>query len=139
MPIKLCAMNQIRNIQKFYTCDVERDVAGDVSGAVRRDARVVTGMLLLRRVNGQPTINIEILCEFILAHAPFDTFPPSDFDIDSHNGGGGANSLGEGDANIRFCQIFPKNCMKLKEFGPRGGRGRASKILLCRSAIAYGC
>ena len=27
---------------------------------------------------------------------------------------------------------FPKNCMKLKEFGPRGGR--ASKILLCRSA-----
>ena len=27
---------------------------------------------------------------------------------------------------------FPQNCMKLKEFGPRGGR--ASKILLCRSA-----
>ena len=27
---------------------------------------------------------------------------------------------------------FPKNCMKLKEFGPPGGR--ASKILLCRSA-----
>ena len=27
---------------------------------------------------------------------------------------------------------FPKNCMKLKEFGPSGG-GRASKILLCRS------
>ena len=28
---------------------------------------------------------------------------------------------------------FPKNCMKLKEFGPRG----ASKILLCRSATDY--
>ena len=26
---------------------------------------------------------------------------------------------------------FPKKCMKLKEYGPRGG---ASKILLCRSA-----
>ena len=38
-----------------------------------------------------------------------------------------------GGANIRFCQKFPKNCMKLKEFGPPGGRG-ASKILLCRSA-----
>ena len=30
--------------------------------------------------------------------------------------------------------IFPKNCMKLKEFGPSGG---ASKILLCRSATDY--
>ena len=29
---------------------------------------------------------------------------------------------------------FPKNCMKLKEFGPRGGH--ASKILLGRSATA---
>ena len=45
--------------------------------------------------------------------------------------GGGANSPG-GDANIWFCQIFPKNCMKLKEFGPLGGH--TSKILLCRSA-----
>ena len=25
-----------------------------------------------------------------------------------------------GGANIWFCQNFPKNCMKLKEFGPRG-------------------
>ena len=33
--------------------------------------------------------------------------------------GVGANSTGG--ANIRFCQIFPKNCMKLKEFGPPGG------------------
>ena len=29
-------------------------------------------------------------------------------------GGGGVNSKGE------FCNIFPKNCMKLKEFGLRG-------------------
>ena len=29
---------------------------------------------------------------------------------------------------------FPKNCIKLKEFVPGGGRGKASKILLCRSA-----
>ena len=33
---------------------------------------------------------------------------------------------------------FPKYCMKLKEFGPPGG-GRASKILLCRSATVYSC
>ena len=38
--------------------------------------------------------------------------------------GGGANPPG----------FFPKNCMKLKEFGA-GGRG-AFKILLCRSATA---
>ena len=37
---------------------------------------------------------------------------------------------GGGGANIQFCQILRKNCMKLKEFGPRG----ASKMLLCRSA-----
>ena len=30
---------------------------------------------------------------------------------------------------------FPRNHMKLKEYGPRGG-GRVSKILLCRSATA---
>ena len=33
--------------------------------------------------------------------------------------GRGANPPGGG-ANIGFCQIFPKNWMKLKEFGPRG-------------------
>ena len=32
-------------------------------------------------------------------------------------------------------QKFPKNCMKLKEFGPPGGR--TSKILLCRSATDF--
>ena len=32
---------------------------------------------------------------------------------------------------------FPENCMKLKEFGPPGGR--TSKILLCRSATVMGC
>ena len=42
--------------------------------------------------------------------------------------GGGANP--SGGANIQFLPNFPKNCMKLKEFGP----GRVSKILLCRSA-----
>ena len=46
--------------------------------------------------------------------------------------GGGANSPGGRQHTI--LPNFPKNCMKLKEFGPRGGRGRASKILLCRSA-----
>ena len=67
MPIKLCVMNQILNIQKVLTCDVERDVAGDVSGAVKRDARVVTGMFLLRGINGQPAINIvEIFHNFRL-------------------------------------------------------------------------
>ena len=40
-----------------------------------------------------------------------------------------------GGANVRFCQIFLKNCMKLKEFGPRE-REAGSKILLCRSATA---
>ena len=45
--------------------------------------------------------------------------------------GGGANSRGGRQHTI--LPNFPKNCMKLKEFGPRGG-GRASKILLCRSA-----
>ena len=34
---------------------------------------------------------------------------------------GGANP--PGGANIRFCQIFTKNCMKLKQFGPQSGEG----------------
>ena len=29
----------------------------------------------------------------------------------------------EGWANPLFCNIFAKNCMKVKEFGPRGGAG----------------
>ena len=33
---------------------------------------------------------------------------------------GGGNFQG-GDANLLFNQIFPENCMKMKEFGPRGG------------------
>ena len=36
--------------------------------------------------------------------------------------GGGANPQGGG-ANLLFGQKFPKNCMKMKEFGPRGGWG----------------
>ena len=33
--------------------------------------------------------------------------------------GGGANPL-SGGANLLFGQKFPKNCMKMKEFGPGG-------------------
>ena len=39
-----------------------------------------------------------------------------------------------GGANIRFCQIFPKTVWNWNNLGPRGGGGRVSKILLCRSA-----
>ena len=48
--------------------------------------------------------------------------------------GGGTNSPGGRQHTI--LPKIPKNCMKLKEFGPPGG-GRASKILLCRSATAF--
>ena len=34
--------------------------------------------------------------------------------------GGGANFQGV-DTNLLFNQIFPENCMKMKEFGPGGG------------------
>ena len=36
--------------------------------------------------------------------------------------GGGANPQG-GDANLLFSQKIPENCMKMKEFGSRGGGG----------------
>ena len=42
----------------------------------------------------------------------------------------------QGGANIRFCQIFPKNCMKFKEFGCPGGRASLASPL--RSATAPG-
>ena len=42
----------------------------------------------------------------------------------------GATTL-QGGRQHTILPNFPKNCMKLKEFGPPGG---ASKILLCRSA-----
>ena len=48
--------------------------------------------------------------------------------------GGGANS--PGGCQHTILPNFPKNCMKLKEFGLPGGG--ASKILLCRSATAIG-
>ena len=35
--------------------------------------------------------------------------------------GEGGNPLCEG-AKLLFGQKFPQNCMKIKEFGPRGGR-----------------
>ena len=47
--------------------------------------------------------------------------------------GGGANS--PGGCQHTILPRFPKNCMKLKEFGPPGVR--TSKILLCRSATAH--
>ena len=49
--------------------------------------------------------------------------------------GGGANSPG-GAPTYDFAK-FSQNCMKLTRIWNRGGRG-ASKILLCRSATAYG-
>ena len=45
--------------------------------------------------------------------------------------------LSRGGANIRFCQIFPKTAWNWKNLDPQGGR--ASKILLCRSATGNGC
>ena len=38
---------------------------------------------------------------------------------DFPDGRGGGNFQG-GDENLLFGQIFPENCMKLKEFGPEG-------------------
>ena len=46
---------------------------------------------------------------------------------------GGAPTLRGGRQHM-ILPNFPKNCMKLKEFGPPGRGGRASKILLSRSA-----
>ena len=43
--------------------------------------------------------------------------------------GGGGGGCGGGD-KVFIRPNFPENCMKLKKIGP----GRASKILLCRSA-----
>ena len=38
--------------------------------------------------------------------------------------------LPRGGANIRFCKKFPKNCMKLREFGPQGGGGRVQNLTM---------
>ena len=50
----------------------------------------------------------------------------------------GAPTLGGRGRQHTILPNFRKNCMKLKEFGPLEGEGRASKILLCRSATDYG-
>ena len=49
--------------------------------------------------------------------------------------GGGTNSPGEGRQHTMLPN-FPKNCMKLKEFGPRGVCIPHAHL---RSATAYGC
>ena len=60
----------------------------------------------------------------------------------THNFSGGSRisprrgrQLPRGAANIRFRQNFPKTAWNWKNLDPRGG---ASKILLCRSATAFG-
>ena len=40
--------------------------------------------------------------------------------IQDFQDGGGANFQGGG-INLLFNQIFPQNCMKMEEFGPREG------------------
>ena len=49
--------------------------------------------------------------------------------------GGGTNPQGRG-AKLLFSKKIPENCMKMKEFGPRGGC--ASLAPLLRSANEYG-
>ena len=49
--------------------------------------------------------------------------------------GGGANSQGRG-ANLISGQKFPKNCIKMKDFGP-GGRGRVSLPPLRSANVAH--
>ena len=53
------------------------------------------------------------------------------------NPGGGINPSGGGGANIQFCQIFPKNCMKLKEFGWGGGRQKFHYVDPPMNVIIY--
>ena len=50
--------------------------------------------------------------------------------------GGGVNPQG-GSANLLFGQKFPENCMKMKEFGPKGGAHVPGTPL--RSANEYYC
>ena len=40
--------------------------------------------------------------------------------------GGWGRQHQTGGGNLLFGQLFPKNCMKMKEIGPRGGVPRAS-------------
>ena len=48
----------------------------------------------------------------------------------------GCQPLGGGGCHHTILPYFPKNCMKLKEFGPRVG-WHASKMLLCRSDCCW--
>ena len=51
----------------------------------------------------------------------------------SNNNSGGSRISQRRGANILFGQKFPENCMKSKEFGPRGGGERPWRSTL-RSA-----
>ena len=54
--------------------------------------------------------------------------------------GGGANPPGES-ANIQICQVFPKNCMKLRKFWSVGGRPPLDPPLVnCELGLSHeGC
>ena len=59
-------------------------------------------------------------------HYTHTSRPVADPGFPRRGGGwGGANFQGGG-VNLLFNQTFPKNCMKIKEFGPRGEGGHAS-------------
>ena len=52
--------------------------------------------------------------------------------------GGGANLQGGG-THLLFGQKFPENCMKMKEFGPRGGHvSLASPLRSANGLLVYG-
>ena len=51
--------------------------------------------------------------------------------------GGGADPPGGG-ANIQICQVFPKNCMKLRKFwSVGGGAPLGSATGLCYLVLSY--
>ena len=86
--------------------------------------------LLPRQSSGPTTINY-IVRQALALYSIHDIYPrvrvlhiPSQWRIQDFSEVGAPTF--QGDANIRFCHIFPKNCMKLKEFGPlvRGSEGR---------------
>ena len=65
---------------------------------------------------------------------PCETYFGHQWRIQDFPRGGGANSRWGGGRQRTILPKFPRNCMKLKEFGPSGG---ASKLLLCRFATGH--